>query len=507
MKYKILIFALAIIISSCGKAPHSHDHDGHDDHHHEHTESSKIFITAYNSKFEVFAEADVFVTGKKANVLSHFTHLNNFQPLENGKVTARLIINGKETSQTLDKPARKGIYSFDLTPSITGTGRLLYILETEKGKSVIKAENIEVFKEMSVAEKAAHNAEPSMTNSVVFTKEQSWKVDFETQIPSYKPFGQIIKTSAQVESAAGDEVIVSSKTNGILMFSSENVIAGAKSTKGSSVFSVSGNGLAQDNSAVRFNEAKTDFLAKKEEYERVKELEKDKIISEKELLVAKTDFENAKFLYNNLKKHFNAQGETAKSPMTGFVKQIFAQNGQYVEAGQAILSITKNKTLFLRADVQQKYGNVLDLISDANIVTFQNSNSYNLKELNGKVLSVGKTTNTNNYLIPVSLQIENNGNFFAGEFVEVYLKTISNKNTITVPNSALIEDQGSFFVFAQIHPELFEKKEVKLGGTDGRQTEIIKGLAKNERVVTKGTILVKLAQASGALDPHAGHVH
>ncbi len=59
----------------------------------------------------------------------------------------------------------------------------------------------------------------------------------------------------------------------------------------------------------------------------------------------------------------------------------------------------------------------------------------------------------------------------------------------------------------QVTPELFEKREVKTGITDGIKTEILSGLSTHERIVTKGAFLVKLAQSSGALDPHAGHVH
>ena len=62
-------------------------------------------------------------------------------------------------------------------------------------------------------------------------------------------------------------------------------------------------------------------------------------------------------------------------------------------------------------------------------------------------------------------------------------------------------------MLVQINPELFEKREVKVGATDGLRTEILSGISATDRVVTKGAILVKLAQASGALDPHAGHVH
>jgi hypothetical protein len=59
----------------------------------------------------------------------------------------------------------------------------------------------------------------------------------------------------------------------------------------------------------------------------------------------------------------------------------------------------------------------------------------------------------------------------------------------------------------QITPELFSKREVTTGPTDGRNIVIIGGLHAHERVVTVGAILLKLSQSSGALDAHAGHVH
>ena len=35
----------------------------------------KIKLTAYSNDFELFAEADPFVTGDTAEILSHFSHL------------------------------------------------------------------------------------------------------------------------------------------------------------------------------------------------------------------------------------------------------------------------------------------------------------------------------------------------------------------------------------------------------------------------------------------------
>jgi multidrug efflux pump subunit AcrA (membrane-fusion protein) len=78
---------------------------------------------------------------------------------------------------------------------------------------------------------------------------------------------------------------------------------------------------------------------------------------------------------------------------------------------------------------------------------------------------------------------------------------------LTIPNSAILEEQGNFSVFVQITPELFEKREVTPGTTDGLRTEILKGVNPGERVISVGAILVKLAQATGSLDAHSGHVH
>jgi hypothetical protein len=163
--------------------------------------------------------------------------------------------------------------------------------------------------------------------------------------------------------------------------------------------------------------------------------------------------------------------------------------------------------LVLNAYVQQKYIGVLSSIYSANIKTLHNNKTYSFEELNGKVLSYGKSASDDNYLLPVNLQIDNKDNFVQGSFVEVYLKTITNTQAITVPNTALLEEQGNYFIFVQISPELFEKREVKIAGTDGFRTEIELGLHESERIISKGAMLVKLAQSSSALDAHSGHVH
>ena len=499
MKKILYIISLAVILFGCKETVQQTD-DAH-------AHNTKLQLIEYSGTMELFAEADPFSVGQNSSILAHFTWIENFKPLENGDVTVTLIIGSKGIKQTISKPVVAGIYKFEIQPLVSGTGRIIFDINSVQGKTQITVNNITVYDDKHDAEHATEGLVISETNSTAFTKEQSWKIDFATGHPKVEPFGQVIKTTAKVQSAQEDEIIISAKTNGIVLLSAENILEGKRVSNGQVLFSISGSGLANNNSSVRFLEAQNNFEKAKSDYERSAELAKDKIVSEKDLQIAKHKYDNAKVIYDNLNKHFNQSGQSVTSPMNGYIKQLFVQNGQYIEDGQAIVIISQNKTLLLKTEVQQKFAPILDKINSANIRNIHDNQTYTLEQVNGQIVAFGRTTNNDNYLIPISLQIENNGAFVSGGFVELYLKTITNTQALTIPNTALLEEQGIYFVFVQVTPELFEKREVKVGATDGLKTQIVKGITSQDRIVIEGAILVKLAQATGTLDAHSGHNH
>ncbi|WP_430935847.1 efflux RND transporter periplasmic adaptor subunit [Saccharicrinis sp. 156] len=513
MKLKILAIALlSLIYVACNQ---SNSHEGHDHEAHNHSneeghdenEEVKFQYTAYGKSFELFAEADAFIAGKKANVLSHFSVLPDFKAVEKGSITIILLVNGKETKQTLDKPTRKGIYSFDIEPNTMGTGALIFKIKTETGYSEITVPQVTVF----AGEREAHDASEmnavSPTNTIAFTKEQSWKIDFATELPIVTAFGQVIKTVAKIEPARGEESVLTAKAAGIVVFSDNSLLEGKNITQGQTLLTLSSGALAEKNIAVRLAGAKSNYETAKANYARVSDLVKDKLITESEFLEAKKEFETTEAIYNNLMRNFSSEGQFVKSHLNGYVKNIYVANGQYVEEGQALVSLSQNKNLILTAQVQQKYLEYLPSVVSANIKTLHNNKTYTFDELNGKVLSYGKSASNNSFMIPVHLQIANKAGFAPGTLTEVYLKTVTNTKAMTIPNSAILEEQGVFYVFVQRSPELFELREVKLGGTDGIRSEVISEIRATERIVTRGAMQIKLAQASSVLDPHAGHVH
>jgi len=288
---------LALVIASC--SPSGHEKEKHDEH-----EEVKFQYTSYSPNFELFAEADAFIVGEKANVLSHFSMLPDFKAVEKGKITITLSVNGKETKQTLSEPTRKGIYSFDIQPETQGKGQLTFEITNDKGIFVVTIPEVNVFANDEEAHEASKKIVISKTNTTVFTKEQSWKIDFATALPTSESFGQVIKTTALVQSAQGNEFVISAKTNGIVLFNSGVLLEGRDVSAGQSLFTISGNNFADNSIAVKYSEAKNNYEKANADYERVKELIKDKIVSEKDLLIAKNQFENAKAVYDNLSKNF-----------------------------------------------------------------------------------------------------------------------------------------------------------------------------------------------------------
>ncbi|MBP6334665.1 MAG: efflux RND transporter periplasmic adaptor subunit [Bacteroidia bacterium] len=352
----------------------------------------------------------------------------------------------------------------------------------------------------------ADQREESDGSDVTYLKEQAWKVEFANMPVTKTSFSSIIKTNGQILSAPGDEMIVTAKATGIVLYTGNKSLIGSEVNVGTGLFTITGGDMAEGNIDANFKEAKANYEKAKADYDRAAELVKDKIVSQKDFQQTKLNFENAQIVFNTIAKNYSAGGQTVASGMSGFVKSIFVTEGQFVEAGTPLATISKNKKIILQANVSQKYFEKLSTITSANFRTSENTTVFSTAQLNGKIVSYGRSTTMNSPFIPLTIEIDNTGNFIPGSVVEVYLKSNALQDALTIPVSALIEEQGNFFVYVQTGGESFQKREVKLGEGDGISIQLISGVAEGERVVTKGAYQIKLSNATGALPAH-GHEH
>ena len=354
-------------------------------------------------------------------------------------------------------------------------------------------------------EHAGHNHESKATkhsDEIIFPKAQAAKTTFEVREIHPASFNQVVKTTGQVLAAPGDEAVIVATSNGVVSFSSNKLTEGTKVQKGQSLFQISSKDIAEGD---YYTKVKATYEAAKASYDRAEALVKDKIISQKEFESTKLEFENAKTAYNAVSNNKTAKGVSVNAPINGHMKNILVKEGEYITVGQPLATVSQNQRLVLRAEVSQRYYNAMQSVKSANFKTPYDNKVYSLEDLNGRLLSFGKTSNENSFFIPVSFEFDNKGEVIPGSFVEVYLISSPIENTLSIPVSALTNEMGIYYVYVQIDEEGYRKQEVALGANNGKEVQIIKGLHPGDRVVTQGAYQVKMASASGAI-PH-GHSH
>lgn len=344
-------------------------------------------------------------------------------------------------------------------------------------------------------------AEKEHSDEIIFTQEQAAKTNFEVKEIQPASFNQIIKTTGQVLPAPGDETVIVATSNGVISFNSTSLSEGRSVRQSEILFNIASKNIAEGD---HYSKVKASFQKAQSEYQRAESLVKDKIISEKEFESIRLDYENAKIAFDAISSNRTSKGVGVTVPMGGFLKNLLVQEGEYVSVGQPLATVSQNKKLVLRADVSEKHYQSLKNIKSANFKTPYDNKVYALPELNGRLLSFGKSSG-GSFFIPVTFEFDNRGEVIPGSFTEVFLISSPIENALVVPVSALTNEMGTFYIYIQLDAEGYRKQEVSVGANNGKEIQITKGVKAGDRVVTQGAYQVKMASNSGAI-PH-GHEH
>ena len=378
-----------------------------------------------------------------------------------------------------------------------------------------------------------HEGEENEDHSgeIVMTDEQMEKagVDIETVEPG--DFTAVMKAAGQIVRRQGDEQTVSATISGIVYWRNASLSEGSQVGSGQPLADITARHL-QDGDPIA--KAKAAFEAAKSEMERVKPLADENILSQREYEQARLNYQTAKAAYEGIAASKSGSA-VVTTGMGGFIKSLIVKSGDYVNVGDPIAVVTQNRRQQLVVDVPEcAYRNMNDIRS-ANFKATGNDNVYKLSELNGKLISYSRTLPEGSAYLPATFEFDNVGDIIAGSFVEVYLLLKQKQNVITVPNTSLTEEQGLYYVYVKKHNHnheahedheheghdheaheghehkgeegIFEKREVKIGQTDGVRTEILSGLKAGECIVTEGAYQVKLAASSSAIPEGHNHNH
>lgn len=352
----------------------------------------------------------------------------------------------------------------------------------------------------SDCEKEKHETGEKTENEaeeIIFSPEKAKKFGVKTAVIKLQPFNEVIKVAGEVTPAQGDEYVVVAPSSGIVRFA-KTTTQGATVNKGNALCSISSKNIVGGDA----NEnARITYMTAKRELERLTPLYNDKIVTEREYNVAKQEYEKARIAYSPS----TASGSVATSEISGTITQLYAKDGQYVNIGEPIATVSKNARLILRADVPERFFKNIAAVTTANFKTSYSDEILSLASLNGRLISSKNLSNTTPGYLPLYFEFDNKGNVVPGSFAEIFLIGKSASEAISVPVKAITEEQGVYFVYVKIDEEGYNKRMVTLGLSDGNNIQILSGLNAGEEVVTDGAITIKLAASSGKIPE--GHSH
>ena len=325
-------------------------------------------------------------------------------------------------------------------------------------------------------------------------------VKAETIMPG--KFRSILEVSGRIMPAPGNESTVVANVPGVVSFAAP-LVEGSRVNEGSPMFTISSSNL-QDGDPVQ--RARIAYETAQKEYERAAKLVEDNIVSRQEYEAAKGRYETARLTYEALAADGSGNGTAVKSPASGYVESCLVKEGDYVSVGTPLATVLSGNSMYLKADVSERYLSRLPGVKSANFRLSYSNKVFSTAGLDGRLLGYGRSTDETNAYIPVTFAINASDDILAGAYAQIWLLSEERDGVISLPVEAITEEQGHNFVYIQLDPTCYKKQEVTLGATDGNRYEILSGLNGGETVVTHGAIHVKLASASNAIPAHS-HSH
>lgn len=458
----------------------------------------KLQTTLLNNHLEFFIEYSPLIINQSSEFLIHISNLKDYSPIKTGVASLTL---GNRTKLT-KAPIRDGVFKLSFKPKQSGKFKISYKLQVEDRIEIV-SDSIVVLQN----EEQIHDLESDEIPGIInYTKEQAWKNDFAVKLVEKELFSSTITTSGEMLAMPGEKQNVAAKSTGIILFASKKMVQGSRVKKGQLLFTVSGQDISNDNIGVQFSEAKNKYLKSKSEYFRHKELFMDKIVSEKQFIESQTQYKSDSVSYFILAASVSEKGQRIYAPISGYIHELNISEGEYIETGHLLATISTNSTMLLRADLPQQYFRQLNSIVSGNFRPAYSPKTYKMEDLNGQIIAKGASVAENNHFMPVYFKVQNDGSLLEGAFAEFYLITRNAEYSIAIPNSAIIEEQGNYYVYVQKQGESYLKTPIDIKETDGINSSVSNGLNEGDIIVSKGAMLIKIASASASMPAH-NHSH
>jgi|JI9StandDraft_1071089.scaffolds.fasta_scaffold33945_2 multidrug efflux system membrane fusion protein len=187
---------------------------------------------------------------------------------------------------------------------------------------------------------------------------------------------------------------------------------------------------------------------------------------------------------------------TVKAPFSGRVGQRLVDKGNLiVNDGKTLLVLNKIDPIYIDFSIPEREFLKLQKYQrqTANGLTIKTFfPDYPDYPFTAKLIVIDNMINKETGMIPLRAEIHNKEElFWPGQFVRIKVVLFEEKNALMIPSSAVNIGQKGIYAFVVRKDNIAEYRALELGETLPNDTvQVLKGVAKDERVITRGQINV-----------------
>lgn len=533
-----LVLALSLttpgLVASCGPdaaaatqaAAHAHD---------------PASVTVFGERLLLFMEHPHLVRGSPARFLAHLTVLETGEPVRSGTLTLEI----GALRLAVDAPKREGLFTPEGSPPEAGTFRGRLIVESGQAAEALDLGEIVVHASDDEADRAAHAGggdEPP--DAVPFLMEPQWKVRLLLAEAEPRTLSRRLIVPARAAAPEGLAADVSPSVAGRLVsapsaaFPRTGDRVEAAQTLALVEPPLGAPELAQlqalelefDLRALEVLRAAGDAESRlrfaERELERIGNLRAEGLSTqqqleqaERNLALARTELEAAGRMRQSLDRWVESRGGARgtsgahvrfplQAPLAGTIVEVLAVPGASIEPAAPVFRILDASRVWVEGRVSEfDLGRIDEARTAVALFAALPGKRFELLGPSGGRPYLGRLVDPASRTLLVRYELENpSGELRPGMLAELHISTGEHEAAVAIPAEAVLLDQGLPTAYVMLEGELFQRRELELGVRDGTWVEVVRGIARGERVATRGAYIVKLAALSPA-SFGAGHAH
>lgn len=502
-----LLAALALL-TACSRAPQQQDAQAASK---AEPAAEPLKATIWTTKGELYLEYPALVQKQKARFAIHLTRLTDFKAVK--EAVCEVHLDGELFP--CDLSTHPGIFGANVTPKAAGSPRLRIQVKGKDLSETFEVGEVKVATDASAAEKPDEKKE----ETIAFSKEQQWALDFGTQLAGQQDVRDALRVAGEVAPRTGGEVNVAASTAGRVVIE-RSLTTGTPVERGAELASIVPP-LATPSEITSLQ------LAEAEAKVALEQAQRDRARSDRLLAAGAAPArraEEARALEATAQARLNAaqarlvqyeatrKAEGAdqpsrrfavRAPISGVIAEARAVGGSFAEVGTVLFRIVDTDSVYVNASVPEAESARLRSLAGAEIESGGDGAVRTAKRL----VAIGRIVDPASRTLPVTYEVDNRDRRLAlNQSLFVRLLFSQSQRSVVIPSAAVVDDAGRPVVFVQKAGETFERRPVKLGIPSGDGVQVLEGVANGERVVSKGAYLIRLSTMSNSVPAH-GHVH